>query len=79
MGVKRRIDVEIGELAVDGLDPAGADLVAISLRRELVRLIQEHGLPARSSPLLPAGMLGARDPAVMGAAAAQAAFRRLGR
>ncbi|MFI0237714.1 hypothetical protein [Streptomyces sp. NPDC016845] len=40
-----RIDVEIGELVLDGFGHVDRDRMAEAFRRELSRLVREHGLP----------------------------------
>lgn len=47
MGVTepRRVDIEIGELVLTGFARIDHDLVTQVFRRELHRLVQEHGVP----------------------------------
>ncbi|WP_406835060.1 hypothetical protein ACICHK_01060 [Streptomyces sp. AHU1] len=40
-----RIDVEIGELVLDGFPRVDRDRVAEAFRRELTRLVREYGVP----------------------------------
>ncbi|WP_394437041.1 hypothetical protein [Streptomyces sp. SGAir0957] len=40
-----RIDVEIGELVLDGFAHIDRDRMAEAFRRELARLVREHGVP----------------------------------
>ncbi|GGO94896.1 hypothetical protein [Wenjunlia tyrosinilytica] len=42
----RRINVEIGELVLDGFGNVDHDLVADAFRRELTRLVTERGVSA---------------------------------
>ena len=89
MDVKAAPDIElhIQELVLDGFAPGDRYAVAEGLQRELVRLLEEHGVPAHllrgdapaaidaGQMTIPRGV----SPAVVGASAAQAIHRGLER
>ncbi|GAB2895414.1 hypothetical protein [Streptomyces mayteni] len=54
-GPRPNVELIIGELVLDGFPPAHADRITESFRRELTRLVTEHGVPLTT----PADELGA--------------------
>ncbi|TDC62668.1 hypothetical protein [Streptomyces hainanensis] len=49
-GPRPAVELTIGELVLDGFPPAHADRISESFRRELTRLVTEHGLPLATTP-----------------------------
>lgn len=48
-----RIELDIGELVLDGFPRAHRDVVASAFTRELSRLLYERGVPSAASPASP--------------------------